>query len=432
MNDLKTNKIYLIAEKELYENLCKKTFIGIMLFLILYAGYLNFLSMEIFTGLSAETELSPQLIMSADPNQGILAPLFSNLFIVILLIFPVIISTSISAEKNNNTFSMLKLIFNDTTIIIGKFIAYFILALSLFLITFLLLIPYILHNGFIDRYYILNVFFGFIIITSVWILLSLLISAITPLSLSFYTIMLFNISILLISFISDIVNFKPLKLLNNILPYSFYDYILKGIFDLKLYTAYSITGVFLFLMLKSVLSKKKYIVLYTILYILSIFIINLIDIKKDVTFNKINSLSSNAINVLNKIKDKDVKVILYIKEDGPKWQTAVDLINTFRLNFKNIKFIFLEPDENIEYGLIKFKYKNRTAKTLSVDEDIFVKNIFFVATGKKLSMEFKKKQIGKPFKFTYNGKILYLLWTFFIVLSILYGRKLIIKGGIKL
>jgi len=90
-------KLMLITEKELTENWSKKLFLSFIIFFIIYAGYLNFLSLNIYTNVSSNAKTSPQLIMSADPNQGILAPLYSNFFLLFLFVFPIVVSTSISS-----------------------------------------------------------------------------------------------------------------------------------------------------------------------------------------------------------------------------------------------------------------------------------------------------------------------------------------------
>ncbi len=424
--------ILLISEKELIESWSKKIFLNIIIFFIIFAGYLNFLSLEIYSDVSINTEVSPQIIMSADPNQGIFAPLFSNFFLFFLLIFPVVVSITISSEKDNGTYDILKLIFNDFSIIAGKFIAYFLLAGVLFLIAFLLLLPYIVFGGFVDFKYALNLFIGFVSISFFWISLALFISAITPQQLSFYLIITFNFIILGIDFISDIVNFPFLESIRKISPYYFYDIVLEGIFNLKYILGYIFSGIFLLIITLFINQRKKYpiFLIIAILWIVILLLVLRIDIKYDFTFNKINSLSENSIKVLNQIKDKQIDVNLYIRKNGPKWQTAIDLLKLFQISFDNIKFNFINPENSIkEYGTIEFVCDKNKIEQLSIDEDVFTESIYYVATLKKIKIDTKRVPKGKPYEFKGKIKTLYFLWILSIIFFIFIMRKIILKGG---
>ena len=423
-------KIILITKKELTENWSKKLFLSFILFFIIYAGYLNFLSLDIYTNVSVNIASSPQIIMSADPNQGILAPLFSNFFLLFLLIFPIIVSTSISAEKENGTFDILRLNFKPTQILAGKFFAYFILASFLFVVAFLFLLPYVVSGGFVDIKYTLNLICGFLAISFLWIAISLFISAITSPQTSFYVIIIFNILLLGIDFISGIVSLNILKFLQNLVPYNFYIKILSGIFDLKFYLGYILSSLFLFVVTLFQIQHKKYTfyIMSIVLFLIFLLLVLQVNKKYDFTFNKINSLSENSIKVLDKIKNKKVEVNLYIKENEAKWQTANDLIKLYRMNFDNIRFNFLDPEMyGVEYGAIEFQCKNRKAKTLSIDEDVFTGKIYYVATGNKINVNTKRQVIGYPYKFKQGNKIFYLFWIIFILFAIIIVRKAMIK-----
>ncbi len=427
--------IILIAKKELTENLSKKLFLSFIVFFIIYAGYLNYLSLDIYKNVSSNIESSPQIIMSADPNQGIFAPLFANFFLLFLLIFPVIVSTSVSSEKDNGTYDILQLYFKPFKIIMGKYLSYFFLSAVLFIITFFLLVPYIISGGFIDSLYTVNLVCGFISVAFLWIAVSLFISAITSPQISFYIIIVINFFLISIDFVSEIVNLNILDAVKVLIPYNFYDKILSGIFDLKFYLGYILASVFFLALTFFKVQHKKYIhyVVSIILFVISIIIVIQVNIKYDLTFNKINSLSGDSIKILDKIKDKEVKVNLYIKQNEAKWQTANDLIKLYKMNFNNILFDFLDPVMyGYEYGTIEFKGSEGEAETLSIDEDVFTENIYYAATGEKIKVDTKRKLKGYPYKFELNNKIFYLTWIIFIIFTIIILRKIILKGGTKI
>ncbi len=423
-------KLWLISEKEIIETISKRVFYLFLIFFIIYAGYLNFLSLEIYTNISNNTVTSPQLIMSADPNQGIIAPLFSNFFLFFLLIFPIIFSTAISSEKENKTFDILKLNFNENYLVIGKFIAYLLLSFIFFIITFMILFPYIFGKGFVDINYFFNLFYGFFSISLLWVSLILFISAISPYYLSFYIVLSFNILILGLDFISDIIKLPFLDYLRVIFPYNYYDNILKGIFNLKMILLYIISGIMFLYLTSIILKNKKYkkIIFVILIYIISIIFISKINYKKDFTFNKINSLSETSIKLLKKVKQKKIIINLYIKRYGAKYQTALDLIKLYELSFNNIKFNFINPETtNKEYGIVEFIYKNRKKDTLSIDESIFTENIYYVASGKHIKVHIVKKNVGKPFFFRKKLKTYYIIWILFLITFIIYLRKIIIN-----
>jgi len=305
----------------------------------------------------------------------------------------------------------------------------------MFVFTFLLLFPYVISGGFIDIKYTLNLICGFLAISFLWIAFSLFISAITPPQISFYIMIIFNIILLGIDFIAEIVGVSPLRYIQSLIPYNFYNKILSGIFDLKFYLGYILSSAFFLALTLFKVQHRKYgaYVLSIIIFFIALFFAMQINLKSDLTFNKINSLSDNSIKVLDKIKNKKVEVNLYIKENEAKWQTANDLIKLYRMSFHNIKFNFLDPEiYGFEYGTIEFKSDRGDVKTLSIDENVFTENIYYVSTGKKIKVDTKKKIVGHKYIFKIHHKIFYLFWTIFIIFAIIIGRRYILKGGARL
>lgn len=108
-------------------------------------------------------------------------------------------------------------------------------------------------------------------------------------------------------------------------------------------------------------------------------------VRMDLSARKLHSLSEKSRNVLSRLEDKPLKVMVFYGEDDYGRQQVHDLLKTYRDVYPDLTFEFVEPSKNpglVEayevgsHGTIVLEYEERRTKVISRQEEDLTNAIF--------------------------------------------------------
>ncbi len=446
--------IKLFAEKEFTDTFSRKSVLVILSGIAIYLGIITIATLDFFSNISFQARINPQSAGGSDPNQGVLAPLFNNSFILFLIIFPLLAAAAVVREREQGTYDIVSLSGGERNLLAGKVIFYWLFGMLIILMPFLNLLPFFATGGFIDGLYAVNLLIHASTLALVWTLLFLFISRVSPNSSSaIYIAGGITVALLSLSFLESIITsyrgWLIFKSIIEITPLGLFNHALEGTLKpatlLLWLTAAFFTGSLLKGKRESALASLIVGITFTVL------VSRVMLPEYDLTFNKANSLSKRTTALLDNLllKSKEdygrekVYVFSIISYQGPKWETAQELIELFKRRYRRIKFVLVEPEErdlelqnfknlppeliqkieNAEYGKVIFyspskpqNSKSQNSKysideTLSIDENVFARKIYRVITGKEIKAPLQEsKPESKPYDLSGLRRTIVILW----------------------